>query len=117
MINAFLGAMVGLERAILPLLGEREFGLASKAAILSFLITFGIVKAISNLLAGLLSDKIGRRSLLLIGWVANAGNKLSCCPGSESSKLYKRRWGIASISFRQRYFLLHQLEEQEPFQL
>src|SRR6185503_20112772 len=48
-VNAFVGGMVGMERAVLPLLAEREFGLASKAAILSFIVSFGVVKAVTNL--------------------------------------------------------------------
>jgi MFS family permease len=69
LINAFVGAMVGLERTVLPLIAEREFGLASKSAILSFIISFGLVKAASNLLAGRWSDKVGRKRLLILGWL------------------------------------------------
>jgi MFS family permease len=68
-INAFVGAMVGLERAILPLLAEAEFSLTSHSLILSFIAGFGIVKAFSNLLAGHLSDRIGRKPILLLGWL------------------------------------------------
>lgn len=69
LINAFVGAMVGLERTVLPLIAEQDFGLASKTAILSFIATFGIVKAFSNLLAGRLSDQLGRKKILVIGWL------------------------------------------------
>ncbi|MBI4547985.1 MAG: MFS transporter [Ignavibacteriae bacterium] len=69
LINAFVGAMVGMERSILPLIAEQDFGLASHSAILSFLISFGIVKAFSNLLAGRYSDKFGRKKLLVTGWI------------------------------------------------
>jgi MFS family permease len=68
-LNAFVGAMVGLERSVLPLLGEREFGLASKGAILSFVVAFGIAKALANLAAGGLADRAGRRNLLAVGWL------------------------------------------------
>jgi len=68
-INAFVGGMVGLERAVLPLLAEQEFGLASRTAILSFIVSFGVVKALANLFAGRLSDRIGRRQILVIGWL------------------------------------------------
>jgi MFS family permease len=61
--------MVGIERAILPLLAESEFGLASRTAILSFIASFGIVKALSNLFAGRLSDRIGRKGVLIAGWL------------------------------------------------
>ena len=69
LVNAFVGAMVGLERSVLPLLGEREFGLASKSAALSFVATFGVVKALTNLLAGHLSDRYGRKHVLVAGWL------------------------------------------------
>ncbi len=69
LINAFVGGMVGIERTILPLIAEQEFGIASKSAILSFIVSFGIVKAIANLLAGTYSDVIGRKTLLVTGWL------------------------------------------------
>ncbi len=69
-INAFVGAMVGMERSTLPLLGEREFDIASRATILSFLITFGVVKAIANAFAGATADRWGRRRTLIAGWLA-----------------------------------------------
>ena len=69
LINAFVGGMVGLERSVLPLLAEREFGLASKTSILSFLVGFGIVKAIFNALAGHWSDRWGRKKVLVTGWL------------------------------------------------
>lgn len=70
LINAFVGATVGLERTVLPLIAEQDFDLASKTAILSFIATFGIVKALSNLLAGRLSDRLGRKKILVAGWLA-----------------------------------------------
>jgi len=70
LVNAFVGGMVGLERTVLPLIAEQDFGLASKTAILSFIATFGIVKALSNLLAGRLSDRLGRKKILVVGWLA-----------------------------------------------
>jgi MFS family permease len=70
LVNAFVGAMVGLERTVLPLLAQAEFGLASKSAVLSFIATFGIVKAIINFFAGRLSDRYGRKRVLLAGWLA-----------------------------------------------
>src|SRR5207245_2813207 len=66
-LNAFVGAMVGLERTVLPLLGEQEFGLASKTAITSFIVSFGITKAVINLVAARLSDRIGRKPILVAG--------------------------------------------------
>lgn len=68
-INAFVGGMVGIERTILPLLAVQDFGLASKTAILSFLISFGIVKALANLFAGRMGDRFGRKRILVIGWL------------------------------------------------
>jgi MFS family permease len=69
-VNAFVGAMVGMERTVLPLLAEQEFGIASASAILSFLVAFGLVKATTNLAAGHFSDRYGRKPLLVAGWVA-----------------------------------------------
>jgi MFS family permease len=68
-INAFVGAMVGLERTILPLLAEEEFQLAARAAILSFIAVFGVTKAITNYIAGRYSDRFGRRQILIVGWI------------------------------------------------
>lgn len=69
LVNAFVGGMVGLERAILPLIAEREFGLTSKSVILSFIVGFGFVKAFTNLAAGRFSDRVGRKGLLVGGWI------------------------------------------------
>ena len=68
-LNAFVGAMVGLERTVLPLLGEQEFGLESKTAILSFIVSFGVTKAVVNLVAARVSDRIGRKPILVAGWI------------------------------------------------
>lgn len=67
-INAFVGGMVGLERSILPELAQQEFGIAAKTAILSFIIVFGITKAITNYYTGALANRLGRKNLLLLGW-------------------------------------------------
>jgi len=67
-VNAFVGAMVGLERSTLPLIGRDEFHLASNAAVLSFIVAFGLVKALTNLGAGALAQRAGRRRLLIAGW-------------------------------------------------
>jgi MFS family permease len=67
-INAFVGAMVGLERSTLPLIGQTDFDLASKAAVLSFIVAFGLAKAFTNLGAGALAQRLGRRRLLIAGW-------------------------------------------------
>jgi MFS family permease len=68
-VNAFVGASVGIERVLLPLLAEREFGLASRAAILSFIVSFGLVKALANLFAGRISEHWGRKKVLVAGWL------------------------------------------------
>ncbi|HAK75978.1 MAG TPA: MFS transporter [Runella sp.] len=68
-INAFVGGMIGLERSILPQLAEQAFGIASKTAILSFIITFGLTKAIVNYFTGKLANSLGRKKLLIIGWI------------------------------------------------
>jgi MFS family permease len=70
LVNAFVGAMVGLERSTLPLVGRQDFGLGSSSAVLSFIIAFGVVKAFTNLAAGTLAQRAGRRRLLIAGWAA-----------------------------------------------
>ena len=70
LVNGFVGAMVGAERLLLPLLAVHDFGLTSRVAILSFLVTFGLVKAGANLFAGRWSDRVGRKHMLLAGWLA-----------------------------------------------
>jgi MFS family permease len=69
LVNAFVGSMVGIERDVLPLVGERIFGLASETAVASFVITFGITKALTNLYAGRAADRVGRKRLLVAGWL------------------------------------------------
>jgi len=68
-VNAFVGGMVGLERTVLPLLAQAEFGIASKTAAVSFVSAFGLAKALTNLLAGHLAAGASRRSLLVVGWL------------------------------------------------
>jgi MFS family permease len=68
-VNAFVGAMVGIERSILPLLAEREFHLAARFAALSFIVVFGVTKALTNYAAGRLSDRVGRKHVLVAGWI------------------------------------------------
>ena len=68
-VNAFVGGMVGLERTIFPKFAEIEFGVGSKTAILSFIVAFGITKAITNYFTGKLANKFGRKNLLLLGWL------------------------------------------------
>src|SRR5829696_3585735 len=69
LVNAFVGGMVGLERTVVPLVGSQEFGLVLRTAIFSFIVSFGIVKAFSNLLSGALADRIGRKKVLVAGWI------------------------------------------------
>jgi MFS family permease len=68
-VNAFVGAMIGLERSILPALAEQEYGVVARTAVLSFIVVFGVAKALTNYLAGTLSDRIGRRRVLVAGWL------------------------------------------------
>lgn len=68
-VNGFVGGMVGLERTILPQIAEQEFAIAAKTAILSFIIVFGVVKAITNYYTGTLANKFGRKNLLVAGWI------------------------------------------------
>jgi MFS family permease len=69
LINIFVGMMVGLERTVVPLIGERDFGLVSKTAIVSFIVSFGVTKAICNLFAAHVSETVGRKKVLVLGWV------------------------------------------------
>jgi MFS family permease len=68
-VNAFVGAMVGMERTILPAIAEQEFHLAARTAILSFIAVFGVTKALTNYFAGRLSDAVGRKRVLVAGWL------------------------------------------------
>lgn len=68
-VNAFVGGMIGLERTIIPQIAEVDFGLAAKTAILSFIVVFGITKAITNYYTGILANRFGRKNLLIIGWL------------------------------------------------
>src|SRR5688572_25323653 len=69
LINAFVGGMVGIERTVVPLIGSEEFGIASTTLILSFIVSFGVVKAIANLVSGQLADTWGRKRVLVLGWL------------------------------------------------
>ncbi len=68
-VNAFVGAMIGAERVLVPMLGAREFHLTANTALLSFVASFGVVKAIANLVAGHLGDRVGRKKILVAGWL------------------------------------------------
>jgi MFS family permease len=70
LINAFVGGMVGIERTVVPLIGREEFRLASTTLITSFIISFGVVKALANLISGQLADRWGRKRVLVLGWLA-----------------------------------------------
>jgi MFS family permease len=69
LINAFVGGMVGLERTVVPLIGSEEFKIASTTLVVSFIVSFGVVKAFSNLISGHLADLYGRKRLLVFGWL------------------------------------------------
>jgi MFS family permease len=71
-VNAFVGAMVGMERSILPAIGQQDFHLAARAAVLSFIVVFGVIKALTNYLAGRFSDRFGRKRVLVAGWIVAA---------------------------------------------
>ena len=68
-VNAFVGGMIGLERTIIPQIAEADFGLAAKTAILSFIVVFGVTKAITNYYTGALANRFGRKNLLVAGWI------------------------------------------------
>jgi MFS family permease len=69
LINAFVGGMVGIERTVVPLIGAEEFGIASTTLVVSFIISFGVVKAFANLVSGQLADLWGRKHVLVLGWL------------------------------------------------
>ena len=69
LVNAFVGGMVGLERTIVPLIGSEEFKIASTTIVVSFIVSFGIVKAIANLVSGHFADVYGRKHMLVLGWL------------------------------------------------
>ncbi|TIN00481.1 MAG: MFS transporter, partial [Mesorhizobium sp.] len=69
LINAFVGGMVGIERTVVPLIGSEEFGLASTTLVVSFIVSFGVVKSLANLVSGQLADKWGRKRVLVLGWL------------------------------------------------
>jgi predicted MFS family arabinose efflux permease len=68
-LSALVGAMIGLERSVLPLVGEDDFGLESTAVILAFVVAFGFAKALANLVSGELAERLGRKRLLVLGWL------------------------------------------------
>lgn len=69
LINAFVGGMVGIERTVVPLIGSEEFGIVSTTLVVSFIVSFGVVKAFANLVSGQLADKWGRKRVLVLGWL------------------------------------------------
>ncbi|OHV59789.1 MFS transporter [Mesorhizobium sp. LCM 4577] len=69
LINAFVGGMVGIERTVVPLIGAEEFGVASTTLVVSFIVSFGVVKACANLVSGQLADTWGRKRVLILGWL------------------------------------------------
>ncbi len=69
LINAFVGGMVGIERTVVPLIGSEEFGIASTTIVTSFIVSFGVVKALANLVSGQLADSWGRKRVLILGWL------------------------------------------------
>src|ERR1700752_5073650 len=69
LINAFVGGMVGLERTVVPLIGAEEFHIASTTIVVSFIVSFGIIKALANLVSGHFADIYGRKHMLILGWL------------------------------------------------
>ena len=98
-VNALVGAMVGLERSTLPLIGQDEFGLGSTAAVLSFIVAFGLAKSFTNLGAGVLAERVGRRRLLILGWAVALPVPLLIAVGAELG-LDRRRQRLSRASTR-----------------
>ena len=89
-INAFVGAMVGLERTIVPLIAKDKFAIESSLIVLSFLISFGVTKALTNLFAGRLSEHLGRKKILVAGWVVGLGVPLLL--------IFAKSWGWVIVA-------------------
>src|SRR6202022_1811505 len=69
LVNAFVGGMVGMERTVVPLIGSEEFDITSTTLVVSFIVSFGVVKALANLVSGQLADVWGRKRVLVLGWL------------------------------------------------
>ncbi|TGS95000.1 MFS transporter, partial [Mesorhizobium sp. M8A.F.Ca.ET.213.01.1.1] len=69
LVNAFVGGMVGVERTVVPLIGSEEFGITSTTLVVSFIVSFGVVKALANLVSGQLADAWDRKRVLVLGWL------------------------------------------------
>jgi MFS family permease len=69
LVNAFVGGMVGMERTVVPLIGSEEFGITSTTLVVSFIVSFGVIKALANLVSGQLADAWGRKRVLVLGWL------------------------------------------------
>ena len=69
LVNAFVGGMVGMERTVVPLIGAQEFRISSTTVIIAFIVSFGIVKAVANLVSGQFADRYGRKHVLILGWL------------------------------------------------
>jgi MFS family permease len=89
-INAFVGAMIGLERTIVPLIAKDKFAIESSLIVLSFLISFGVTKALTNLFAGRLSEHLGRKKILVAGWVVGLGVPLLL--------IFAKSWGWVIVA-------------------
>lgn len=89
-VNAFVGGMVGLERSIFPQFASTKFGIVSTTAILSFIIVFGVSKAISNYFTGRLANRFGRKNLLIAGWILALPIPLML--------IYANSWSIVVLS-------------------
>ncbi|QSO53065.1 hypothetical protein JZ785_03965 [Alicyclobacillus curvatus] len=81
-MNLFVGGMVGLERTVLPLVAKQDFGLAGASAAIACIISFGVVKAISNRFARQIADVMGRKRLLVAGWIIFANHRVVSLHGS-----------------------------------
>jgi hypothetical protein len=69
LLNAFVGGMVGLERTVVPLIGSETFHLAAASIVTGFIVSFGVVKGVTNLVSGQIAGTLGRRRTLVLGWL------------------------------------------------
>ena len=93
LINAFVGGMVGLQGTVVPLIGAQEFKITSTTTVLAFIVSFGVVKALANLVSGHFADRYGRKHMLVLGWLVGLPAPFMIAWGPSWD------WIVAALSF------------------